>query len=255
MPAFVGTSGWQYSDWRERFYPKGMAQRQWLASYAGRFPTVELNSSFYRLPERSRFEQWAAQVPEGFVFSVKASRYLTHVKRLRDPVEAVERLVGRVEGLARKAGPILLQLPPSLPADLDSLCGALDAFPRRCRLAVEWRHRSWDDEAVFAALEARDVCYCLADRAGPLLPWRRTASFGYVRFHEGRSTPRPRYGQGELRSAGERVRRLFDPDDDVYVYFNNDTGGAAPDNARSFAGIMQRAGWRVPGGLGASLPE
>lgn len=250
MPALVGTSGWLYQHWRGSFYPPTLAQRRWLPFYAGRFATVELNNSFYRLPDKARFQNWAAGVPDAFIFSLKASRYLTHIRRLRDPAEPVARLLNRVEGLGKALGPILMQLPPNLKADLDLLCAAMDAFPHRFRLAVEFRDPSWNDEAVFSAMARREVAYCLADRRGRIEPWRRTASWGYVRFHEGRASPPTSYGRQALQSAAEELSDIYDPGDDLYIYFNNDTAAAAVDNAEAFAGIMRQRGWTVPQGPG-----
>src|SRR5262245_53054353 len=127
MPLLVGTSGWQYRDWRGGLYPEGLPQRSWLARYAGTFATVEVNNAFYRLPERSVFERWRAETPEGFVVAVKASRYLTHVRRLRDPAEPVARLADRAAGLGDRLGPYLLQLPPTLRADAHRLDACLRA--------------------------------------------------------------------------------------------------------------------------------
>src|SRR5437879_4771400 len=134
---YVGTSGWQYRDWRQAFYPKDVPQREWLRYYAGRFATVELNNSFYRLPERSSFERWRDETPEDFVVAVKMSRFLTHLRRLRDPGAPVELFLDHARGLGDKLGPILLQLPPQLKADPERLAGALDRFPENVRVAVE----------------------------------------------------------------------------------------------------------------------
>ena len=136
MPVLVGTSGWQYRDWRGRFYPQGLAQARWLEHYAERFATVESNNAFYRLPEPATFAAWAERTPPGFVMAVKASRYLTHIKRLRDPEEPVGRLMERARHLGAKLGPVLLQLPPTLRADPATLDRTLRAFPAGTRVAV-----------------------------------------------------------------------------------------------------------------------
>jgi uncharacterized protein YecE (DUF72 family) len=136
MPVYVGTSGWQYRDWRERFYPKAVAQKRWLEYYAERFATVESNNAFYRLPERSTFEDWAARTPQDFVWAVKMSRFLTHMKRLKDPAEPVDRFMKHASGLGNKLGPVLLQLPPNLKADLDRLEETFSELSGRIRVAV-----------------------------------------------------------------------------------------------------------------------
>lgn len=202
MPVWIGTSGWHYRHWRGGLYPPSLPTRAWLAHYARLFATVELNNAFYRLPEGSMFASWAEMLPEGFVVSVKASRYLTHIRRLRDPVEPVERLMERARELGPKLGPVLLQLPPNLGIDLDALEASLAAFPRGARVAVEFRHESWFDLAVRRVLEDAGACLCLADRDGPRGPLWRTADWGYVRFHHGRSRPPSCYGRAALDSWG-----------------------------------------------------
>jgi uncharacterized protein YecE (DUF72 family) len=242
----VGTSGWQYRDWRGPFYPPGVPQRAWLEYYAERFATVEVNNAFYRLPERSTFEDWRARTPDDFTVAVKASRYLTHIRRLRDPAEPVGRLMTRAAGLGDRLGPVLLQLPPNLAADADLLDAALRRFPAGTRLVVEPRHASWWCPPVRAVLERRGAALCWADRGGrPLTPLWRTAAFGYLRMHEGRARPRPRYGAAAMRSWLGRIAAEFGPADDVHVYFNNDPGGAAIADAAAFARAARRRGDRV----------
>jgi uncharacterized protein YecE (DUF72 family) len=242
----VGTSGWQYEHWRERFYPRGLAPARWLEHYAGRFATVESNSAFYRLPESRTFADWAARTPGDFVFAVKASRYLTHVRRLADPVEPVGRLVERLEALGTKRGPVLLQLPPNLGVDVDALERTLAAFPSGWRVAVEPRHPSWFVDEVRRVLERRRAALCLVDRRGLQSPSWVTADWGYVRFHEGRASPSPCYGRQALATWAARLGELWSSHADVYCYFNNDSGGCAPVNA----GELANAGHRL--GLGTS---
>ncbi|MGW4275434.1 DUF72 domain-containing protein, partial [Streptomyces seoulensis] len=155
MTLFVGTSGWQYRDWRGVLYPRGCPTRLWLEEYAAAFATVELNNAFYRLPERETFASWRARVPADFVIAVKASRFLTHVKRLREPAEPVRRLMSRAAGLGGRLGPVLLQLPPTLRADPDLLDACLARFPPGARVAVEPRHDSWWTPRVRGVLESR----------------------------------------------------------------------------------------------------
>jgi len=246
----VGTSGWQYKDWRGPVYPAGVPQREWLGHYSGRFATVEVNNAFYRLPERSVFERWRAETPPGFVVAVKVSRYLTHIKRLRDPVEPVERLVGRAAGLGERLGPYLLQLPPTLRAAPDLLDACLSAFPGDARVAVEPRHESWWSDEVRTVLERRNAALCWADRLGrPITPLWCTAPWGYVRLHEGTASPRPAYGRSALRTWLDRIDAAWPcaREDDVFVYFNNDPGAAAVRNARSFVRMAANRGFRVAG--------
>lgn len=232
----VGTSGWQYADWRGGFYPPGLPQRWWLRHYAEHFGTVEVNSVFYRLPPRDTFAQWHDQLPEGFLMAVKMSRYLTHIKRLRDPAEPVERFLGVAGALGDRLGPVLLQLPPTLRADPEALAATLRCFPGHVRVAVEPRHRSWWTDEVRAVLRAHGAALCWADRLGrPRTPLWRTADFGYLRMHEGRAHPRPRYGRAALDAWLTRVAAAFPARAPVYVYFNNDPGGAAVADAQALA--------------------
>jgi uncharacterized protein YecE (DUF72 family) len=244
MPVWIGTSGWQYRDWRGRFYPADLAVRGWLEAYAGAFATVESNNAFYRLPERHTFEDWAARTPDDFVMAVKVSRFLTHVKRLAEPDEPVERFVERTAGLGRKLGPVLLQLPPQLHADPDRLRAALDAFPARIRVAVEFRHPSWFTDEIRSLLEGHGAALCLADRRGRRTPIWRTTDWTYVRFHEGRSRPKPCFGRTALAAWTRRLAASWAPDEDVYAYFNNDHRACAPRDAARFARQCERAGLR-----------
>ncbi len=240
----VGTSGWQYRDWRGSFYPTGVAQRRWLRHYAERFQTVELNNSFYRLPERASFERWAEETPDDFVLAVKMSRFLTHVRRLRDPSGPVELFMERASGLGAKLGPVLVQLPPRLSADRGRLAEALDRFPRATRVAVEFRDDSWFTDDIREVLASHDAALCLADSPRRKTPAWRTASWGFVRFHEGRATPPPCYGERALSTWAERIASLWPSRAHVYCYFNNDARACAPRDAVTFARLAARAGLR-----------
>jgi uncharacterized protein YecE (DUF72 family) len=228
----VGTSGWQYRDWRERFYPAGTPQRLWLEHYAANFATVEVNNAFYHLPERDTFAKWRDRTPDDFCVAVKMSRYLTHIKRLKEPAEPVHRFLERAQALGDKLGPVLLQLPPSLSIDLDALDGTLARFPREVRVAVEPRHASWWTDETRDLLAKHGAALCWADRKGrAVTPLWRTADWGYLRMHEGRAQPRPRYGAAALRTWLGRIEEF----ETVYVYFNNDPGGAAVAHATALA--------------------
>jgi uncharacterized protein YecE (DUF72 family) len=244
VPVLVGTSGWQYRDWRGRFYPDRLAQARWLEHYADRFATVESNNAFYRLPEPGTFESWAARTPPDFVMAVKASRYLTHIRRLRDPEEPVGRLLDRARRLGGKLGPVLLQLPPTLKADPAALDQTLRAFPAAVRVAVEPRHESWFGHEVRDLLAAHGAALCLADSPRRRTPLWRTADWTYLRLHQGTATPRPCYGRQALATWAGRLADLVGPDADVFVYFNNDPAGCAVRDARVFALAAARAGLR-----------
>jgi uncharacterized protein YecE (DUF72 family) len=248
MVVFVGTSGWQYKDWRDVLYPRGLPQRLWLEEYARHFTTVENNNAFYRLPGRETFTSWCERTPDGFLMAVKASRYLTHIKRLREPGEPVSRLLARADGLGGRLGPVLLQLPPNFQADIGALAACLRCFPHTVRVAVELRHPSWWDAEgeLRAVLEQHDSALCWADRASrPVTPLWRTASWGYVRLHGGAAQPAPRYGPQALASWARRLTDTWQRTDDVFVYFNNDQGGAAVVDATAFARAVAAEGRTV----------
>lgn len=245
---YVGTSGWQYRSWRGPFYPAGLPQREWLRFYAERFPTVEVNNAFYRLPERDTFASWRSQVPDDVQVAVKVSRYLTHIKRLRDPAEPVKRFWSRAEALGPRLGPALLQLPPTLVADAVVLDAALTEFPSDARVAVEPRHASWWSDEIARVLRAHNAALCWADRGGrPMTPLWRTAAFGYLRMHEGAAQPWPRYGRAALDSWLNRLSSTFDiRTEDVFVFFNNDQNGAAIADASEFIARGHRSGLAMP---------
>jgi uncharacterized protein YecE (DUF72 family) len=249
MPVHVGTSGWHYQHWRGLLYPKSLASGKWLEWYAQRFATVEINNAFYRLPDAEAVAGWAGAVPDDFVMAVKASRYLTHVRRLHDPRDPVDRILQRMAGLGPKFGPILLQLPPNLRIDIASLGATLAALSERA-VAVEFRHPSWYTAETRRVLEKFGAALCLTDSRGPQTPWWRTADWGYVRFHQGRAQPPSCYGQTALQTWADRLAEMWREDAHLYVYFNNDMHGCAPRDARHFAAAVRRAGLsptRVPG--------
>ena len=250
MTVFVGTSGWQYRHWRARFYPHGVAQARWLEYYAARFRTVEVNNAFYRLPEARTFEDWRDRTPGDFVVAVKASRYLTHVRRLRAPVDAVTLLVDRARHLGPKLGPVLLQLPSNFRVDVAALDETLAAFPSGVRVAFEPRHESWHCDEVAATLARRGAAFCLSDTPARRAPLWRTADWGYMRFHQGRARPPSCYGRSALQSWAERLADLFGSNADVFSFFNNDECACALRDARRFALALARVGMtptRVPG--------
>ena len=238
----VGTSGWQYRDWRGGLYPAKLAQRLWLEHYAAGFGTVEVNNAFYRLPERRTFEQWRDRTPDDFVVAVKMSRYLTHVKRLREPAEPVARFLERAAGLGSKLGPVLLQLPPTLRGDPEALARTLGEFPGDIRVAVEPRHESWFTDETRDVLAKHGAALSWADRKGrPTGPLWTTTDWGYLRLHEGRARPWPRYGRTALGTWLERVGAFSR----AYVYFNNDQGGAAVEDATAMIAMARRRGVEV----------
>lgn len=243
MAIRIGTSGFIYEHWRRRFYPPA-ARGTELEWYARTFDTVELNVTFYRMPPSTTFRSWANRVPAGFLFAVKASRFITHVKRLKEPRASVGLLVERAAELGSHLGPILLQLPPDLELDLDGLQGTLDSFPAGIRLAVEPRHESWFVDDVRRLLVERNVALCVADRHGPITPLWKTADWSYVRFHAGRAAPGSCYRPDELEAWAGRVEG-WGRDRTGFVYFNNDGNGCALRDAARFGRALRRRAFIV----------
>src|SRR5579871_5553374 len=247
MPVWIGTSGWQYRHWRKTFYPGDLAQHDWLDWYCERFQVVEVNNTFYHLPEASVFEGWRRRVPDDFVVAVKMSRYLTHLKRLLDADEIVSNFMERARLLGPRLGPVLVQLPPRFEARADRLRAVLEALrasKRGLRVAVEFRDDSWYTDEVRELLTEFGAALVLADSPRRRQPFWRTADWGFVRFHEGRATPRPCYGERALATWAERLAEMWSAGDDVFVFFNNDTRACALRDAIVFSGLCRRAGLR-----------
>jgi len=231
-PVHVGCSGWNYRDWRGAFYPDGMPASRWLEHYGRRFSTVEVNSTFYRLARPGAVARWLEQTPEDFVFTVKASRFLTHMKRLTDLGQGIERFYAGIAPLAAspKLGPVLWQLPPDFRRDDERLAAALAALPPG-RHAFEFRHPSWFASDVYALLFERDVALAVGDDPRrPFVPYEVTASFSLVRFHFGARGRRGNYSDAELRAWAGRLTAVRERVE-VFAYFNNDWEAFAPRNA------------------------
>ena len=250
MTVYIGTSGWQYRHWRHTFYPQGVAQARWLEFYCERFQIVELNNSFYSLPKEETFAKWAQRTPDDFIMAAKMSRYLTHIKKLQEPQEPVQRFFSRARALGRKLGPVLIQLPPTLKVDVDALHETLAEFPRDVRTVVEFRHDSWWTDEVRAVLEEHAAANCLADRgAKPVTELWRTTDWTFLRFHAGLANPQPCYRKRTLEEWVARLQDGWDRDEDIYVFFNNDPRACALRDAIIFAKLMEDAGFdttRVP---------
>jgi len=227
----VGCSGWVYSHWREVFYPKGLPQRQWFEYYAQEFDTVELNNSFYRLPKPEQFASWRERAPKEFTFAVKGSRFITHIKRLKDPPESIQRFFESVDPLGPKTGPILWQLAPSFERDDERLAAFLKALPRSYRHTFEFRHKSWLAKEVYEVLGEHRAALCIPDR--PDLPQdiQRTTDWSYIRLH-GSNHDGGDYSHQELGTWQRRIQELTADGCDVWVYFDNDQRGFAIQNAR-----------------------
>jgi uncharacterized protein YecE (DUF72 family) len=239
----IGTSGWIYAHWNGIFYPPKMPGPAHLRFYTDHFSTVEVNYSFYRLPDRTVFESWREQTPPGFVFAVKGSRYLTHMKRLSDPEEPLRRLMDRATGLGDKLGPMLFQLPTGWPADmarLEHFLSALHPYMPQS-FAVEFRHASWLTSRTYELLERAGVALCLPVSPTPPLDVRLTADWTYIRMHQPRSdgTSGGGFADDELLQWAVRIRTFLDQGADIYVYFYNDAGGHALRDAQRLREMVE----------------
>jgi len=227
----IGCSGWEYKHWRGDFYPAELPTPQWFAFYAARFDTVEINNSFYRLPEESTFARWAERAPAGFLYAVKASRFLTHMKKLKDPEEPLERLFSRMKPLRKRLGPVLYQLPPNFKLDRARLEHFLQSLPAGVRHVIEFRDPSWYGDDVLALLEREGVARCLHDMRGSATARERIGPFVYIRFHGASGTYSGGYSRDRLARWAEWINDQRREGFDVYAYFNNDVGGHAPRDA------------------------
>jgi uncharacterized protein YecE (DUF72 family) len=232
-PVRIGCSGWNYADWRGPVYPPGCPPRRWLAHYATLFDTVEVNSTFYRLAKPAAVARWVEETPADFLFTVKASRYLTHMKRLTDMERGVERLYAGIAPLvdSPKLGPVLWQLPENFHRDDERLAGALDALPKG-RHAFEFRHPSWFTADVYSLLREHKVALVIGDHPKwPFQSHERTTDWTFVRFHYGRRGRKGRYSDAELDTWARRLAQ-WRRQTEIFAYFNNDWQGFALDNAR-----------------------
>jgi len=232
----IGCSGWLYRHWRGTFYPRDLPQRRWLEYYAAQFDTVEINNTFYRLPEATTFDAWRRQAPPGFLFALKASRFLTHMKKLKDAKEPLARLFARAAHLGAMLGPMLYQLPPRWPADVERLEQFLRQLPQDRRHAVEFRDPSWYREAVFSLLRRYSVALCLHDMAGSASGPIDVGPFVYIRFHGTESGGR--YSDATLRRWAAWLSGRVRAGVPVFAYFNNDAGGHAPRDAARLKQLM-----------------
>jgi uncharacterized protein YecE (DUF72 family) len=235
-PVRIGCSGWDYNDWRGTFYPERAPKRRWLELYAERFDTVEVNTTFYRLPNREAVAAWVRDTPDSFLFAVKASRYLTHIRRLRDLGQGIERFYERIEPLieAGRLGPVLWQLPANFHRDDERLGAWLAALPDG-RHTIEFRHPSWFAAPVMERLRERGVALTIGEHPErPFQTHEATADWRFVRFHYGARGRNGNYSANELQTWARRIAQ-WSRREEVFAYFNNDWRGFAPANARSLA--------------------
>ncbi len=241
MKLRAGTSGYAFKEWKGSFYPSDLKNDGMLGYYAGKFPTVEINNTFYRLPKEHVLQEWASQVPEPFTFAIKASQRITHYARLKpECATAVEFLIRNTAALGFRLGPILFQLPPNLQKDADRLRGFLDTLPTSGtgegarRFTIEFRHESWFDDDVFEALRERDIALCITEQPEFASPVIATATWGYARLH--------RFDYDDAMLGGWATRLAAMPWNEAYVYFKHDEGaGSGPPAVDSFTRIFGSA--------------
>ncbi|MEW6116398.1 MAG: DUF72 domain-containing protein [Nitrospirota bacterium] len=236
---FIGCSGFNYPHWKDTFYPHGLPQKRWLEHYRSIFSTVELNVTFYRLPLASSFNRWYHETPADFVFSIKGSRYITHIKRLLDPKEPLELFFERAELLKEKLKVVLWQLPPNFHVDIERLykfIKLLKSYP--VRHTFEFRHESWITDDIVNLCKKNKVSLCMADAPEFVYDLPVTADFVYIRRH-GAKGINGDYTKKFLESDAERINEYMRKGKDVFIYFNNDAYGYAPKNARLLMEIMQ----------------
>jgi uncharacterized protein YecE (DUF72 family) len=237
----IGTSGWHYPHWKGPFYPRGLRQDQYLAYYARFFRSAEINNSFYKLPSEETFRRWAESVPAGFTFAVKASRYITHMKKLIiEPARGVFPLFARVGALGDTLGPLVFQLPPRWRFDGERLRLFLKALPAGFRYAFEFRDPSWLNEYTYALLEARHAAFCIYELNGMVTPPIVTADFVYIRLHGPAGPYQGRYGPARLERWASAIRDWSAEGRDVYLYFDNDQAGYAVEDAMC---LQAMRGW------------
>jgi uncharacterized protein YecE (DUF72 family) len=235
MKLHAGTSGFAFKEWKGSFYPQDLKDDAMLGYYASKFPTVEINNTFYRLPKEHVLQDWASQVPDPFTFAIKASQRITHHARLKpECASAVEFLLKNTSALAGRLGPILFQLPPNLKKDVDRLRAFIDTLPADRRYTIEFRHESWFDDDVFTALRARDIPMCIVEQPDFASPVVSTATWGYVRLH--------RFDYDDAMMSEWSKRLAAQPWSEAYVFFKHDEGiGSGPPAVDAFREICQRA--------------
>jgi uncharacterized protein YecE (DUF72 family) len=239
---WIGTSGWTYDGWRGPFYPQKVPKKDWLAWYSGQFPTTEINGSFYRTPSLEAVRAWRDHTPANFLFAWKASKFITHWKRLSEKsANSIELMETRLEALAPKVGPVLFQLPPQFAKQRDRLADFLDMLPHRYLYAFEFRHRSWYEDDVLELLRKRDVALCLSDHHDAPAPWEVTARHVYVRGHGPDGRYRDNYPDQALRAWARDIRKWQRQRRTVFVYFDNDQKSAAPTDARRLMQMLKTA--------------
>jgi len=228
----IGTSGWYYDHWCGRFYPDDWPKSKWFEYYARHFDTVEINNTFYHLPKEQTLQRWHKIAPKDFLYAVKANRYITHIKKLNDAAEPLERFFERVNLLKSRLGPILYQLPPSLQKDLDLLEAFIKLLPKRKTAVFEFRHKSWYEDDTYELLNKSGTCLCIHDMPGKESPRIVTGDIIYIRFHGTTGRYSGSYLKSQLQNWAKWLKEQAQKVSAIYVYFNNDEHAHAIKNAK-----------------------
>jgi uncharacterized protein YecE (DUF72 family) len=235
----IGTSGWSYKHWLGSFYDRGEKPKNYLVAYSQHFRTAEVNNTFYRLPSKQAVREWRETVQKDFIFAVKASRFMTHMKKLKDPEEPIERMLDVVGELEENLGPILVQLPPRWKKNPERLEHFLEVFPKGYKLAFEFRDPSWFDQDIYDLLSAHKAALCIYDLEDNISPKELTAPWTYVRFHKPPGEYNWHYDHEALSKWADDFVSWSEAGHTVYCYFNNDLEGAAPENARQMLDLIR----------------
>lgn len=239
--AHIGTSGWHYKHWKGNFYPAEIDPAEMLQSYLKRLDTVEINNSFYRLPTKEAVKNWVRQTPPDFIFAVKASRYITHNRKLKDPEATFATFMDVAKGFGKKLGPILFQLPPSWKVNEERLNTFLAALPPRHRYAFELRNESWHTPGIYNILREHNAAFCIFELNGFQTETELTADFAYVRLHGPGNAYQGDYSSSALRSWARKIGSWTDRNHDVFLYFDNDQAGFAAKNAVELQRMLRSA--------------
>lgn len=238
----IGTSGWSYEHWKEVFYPRRIRSDERLHFYSQHFNTVEINNTFYHLPTEAVIERWNSAVPNNFLFSIKASQYITHRKRLKDPIESTAKFIERITPLGRKLGPILFQLPPNFKQDISRLENFLSSLDQKLSYTFEFRHPTWFNDEVYELLKKYHVALCITDLGGQLTPMEITAKFTYIRLHGPTNSYSGSYGTKKLHEWKNTIKQFHKNKIKCYCYFDNDEKGYAIKDAIELKSLFQADG-------------
>ena len=235
----IGTSGWHYEHWKGPFYPEDFSEKDFLSFYSNNFKTVEINNSFYHLPRKETFQQWHDTVQDDFIFAVKASRYITHMKKLKEPKESLSKFLSAIEGLKDKLGIVLFQLPPYWHKNEERLDSFLSKLPKKLKCAWEFRDKSWFDENIYELLSKHNAAFCIYELSGEMSPEIITSDYIYIRLHgPDNQKYQGNYTKYQLNSWADKFHEWTNEGKEIYCYFDNDQNGYAAKNASALRQIL-----------------